>query len=191
LDEYVRAGQHVVGHAPLPGEVRARGESLPYRVQAGPAGIEGPLDIAHNEVAHTVGQQNLGTRGPRSAGAHHDDFDLRSMLFDDPKRIHQRGEYHDRRSVLVIMEDRNVEFGAQAPLDLEATWRRDVLQVDRTERGRRHLDEINNAVDVLGRQAQRERIDSGKLLEQQRLTFHHGHRGLGADVAQSEHRRPV
>jgi hypothetical protein len=113
------------------------------------------------------------------------------MLFDDPQRIHQRGEYHDRCSVLVVMEDRNVEFVAQPPLDLETPRRRDVLQVDRTERGRHPLNELDNAVDVLGRQAQRERIDPSELLEQQRLTLHHRHRGLGADVAQPEHGRPV
>ena len=119
-----------------PAGVRARGERLAYWVEAGPAGIERALDIAHDDVAHTVGQHDLGTGHARSAGAHDDDLDLRGALFDDPQRIHQRGEYHDRRSVLVVMEDRNVEFGAQAPLDLEAAWRRDVLQVDRAERWR-------------------------------------------------------
>ena len=119
-----------------PGGVRARGERHPYWVKAGPAGIERALDIAHNDVAHTVGQHDLGTGHARSAGAHDYDLDLRGALFDHPQCVHQRGEYDDRRSVLVVMEDRNVEFGAQAPLDLEAPRRRDVLQVDRAERGR-------------------------------------------------------
>ena len=62
-------------------------------------------------------------RGPGSASAHDHDLDLRSMLFDDAKSIHQRGEYNDCRSVLVIMENRNVKLLAQPPLDLEAAWR--------------------------------------------------------------------
>jgi hypothetical protein len=41
--------------------------------------------------------------------------------------------------VLVVMEDRDVELRAQAPLDLEAARRGDVLQVDPAERRRRRL----------------------------------------------------
>jgi len=91
--EYVRARQHVVGHAPFLAGVRARSERHPYWVEAGSASIERPLDVAHNDVVHTVGQHDLGTGHARSAGAHDDDLDLRGTLFDDPERIHERGEY--------------------------------------------------------------------------------------------------
>ena len=35
--------------------------------------------------------------------------------------------------------------------------------------------------------ADREGVDVGELLEEHRLALHHGHRGLGADVAEAEH----
>ena len=160
-------------------------------VEAWAPGVERPLNIAHDDLTHAVGQHDLGTCQAGSAGADNDDLDVRGALIDDPQCVHQRGEYHDRRSVLVVMEDGNVELGAQSPLDLKAAWRRDILQIDRAEGRHRHLGELDDAVDVLGRQAQRERIDPGELLEQQRLTLHYRYRSLGADVAQPKHRRPV
>jgi hypothetical protein len=59
--------------------------------------------------------------------------------------------------VLVVVEDGDVELGAQAALDLEAARRRDVLEVDAAEAGRDGLDEGDDLVGVLGVQAQRER----------------------------------
>ena len=49
----------------------------------------------------------------------------------------------------------------------------------------------DDLVGVLGRQRQRPGVDAGELLEQHRLALHHGHRRLGADVAQAEHGRAV
>ena len=108
-------------------------------------------------------------------------------LADDPQRVEQRGEHDDRGAVLVVVEDRDVELRAQPPLDLEAARRRDVLEVDAAERRRGRLDERDDLVDVLGVEAQRERVDAGELLEQHRLALHHRHRGRRADVAEPEH----
>ena len=47
----------------------------------------------------------------------------------------QRGEHDDRRPVLVVVEDRDVELLVQPALDLEAARRRDVLEVDAAEAG--------------------------------------------------------
>ena len=62
-------------------------------------------------------------------------LDLAGALADDPQRVDQRGEDDDRGPVLVVVEDRDVELGAQAALDLEAARRRDVLEVDAAEAG--------------------------------------------------------
>jgi hypothetical protein len=51
--------------------------------------------------------------------------------------------------VLVVVEDRDLELGAQAPFDLKAARRGDVLQVDAAEGGRRRLDESDDLLDVL------------------------------------------
>ena len=52
-------------------------------------------------------------------------------------------------------------------------------------------DDLDDLVGVLGVQADRERVDAAELLEQDGLALHHGHRGLGADVAEAEDRGAV
>ena len=57
--------------------------------------------------------------------------------------------------------------------------------------GRDRLDGRDDLVGVLRREADRPRVDAAELLEEQRLALHHRHRGLGADVAEPEHRAAV
>ena len=97
----------------------------------------------------------------------------------------------DRGAVLVVVEHRDVELVAQAPLDLEAARGRDVLEVDPAEGRCDRRAERDDLVDVRRREAERERVDAAELLEQHRLALHHGHRGLRADVAEPEHRGAV
>jgi hypothetical protein len=122
-----------------------------------------------------------------------DDHDAHVLgaLADDPQRVEERGEHDDRRAVLVVVEDRDLELVAQAPLDLEAARRGDVLEVHAAERRRDHLHETDDLVDVLGVHAQRERVDVGELLEEHRLALHHRHRRVRPDVAEAEHRAAV
>ena len=93
--------------------------------------------------------------------------------------------------MLVIVEHRDVESFLERLFDLKGPGCCDVLQVDTTEcRRKPHhgLDEIVGTVDV---EADREGIDLAEFLEQQRLALHHGHRRLGADVTETEHRCAV
>ena len=97
----------------------------------------------------------------------------------------------DRRAVLVVVEDRDVERLLQPALDLEAARRRDVLEVDAAEPGRDRGDRGDDLVGVGRREADRPGVDAAELLEQHRLALHHRHRRLGADVAEPEHRGAV
>ena len=89
------------------------------------------------------------------------------------------------------MEDRDVELGAQALLDLEAAWGGDVLEVDPAERRRDGLADHHDLVHVLRVEADREAVDPGEVLEQGRLALHHRHRRRRPDVAQAQHGRAV
>ena len=75
----------------------------------------------------------------------------------------------------------------QPVLDLEAARRGDVLEVDAAEARRDRLDGLDDLVDVLGVQADREGVDAGELLEEHRLALHDRHGRLRADVAEAEH----
>ena len=93
--------------------------------------------------------------------------------------------------MLVVVEDGDVECLAQPALDLEAAWRRDVLEVDAAEdRGDRD-DRSHDLVHVLRREADGEGVDPAELLEEDCFALHDGERRLGAHVTESEHGRPV
>ena len=125
------------------------------------------------------------------ADAGHDDAHVRELLADDAERVDQRGEDDDRRAVLVVVEDRDVERLAESALDLEAARSRDVLEVDPAEHGGDRHHRAHDLVDVLRRQADRPRVDTAELLEQDGLALHHRQRSFGADVAEPEHGRAV
>ena len=76
-------------------------------------------------------------------------------------------------------------------LDLEAARRGDVLEVDAAEAGSDRLDRRDDRVGILRVEADRPGVDAAELLEEQRLALHHGHRRLGPDVAEPEHRAAV
>ncbi len=105
--------------------------------------------------------------------------------------VQQRRHHHDGRSVLVVVEHRDLELLHQPLLDLEAARRGDVLQVDAAEAGRHQPDRADDLVGVGRVQADREGVHAGELLEQAALALHHGHRRLRADVAQAQHGRAV
>ena len=89
--------------------------------------------------------------------------------------------------MLVVVEDGDVEFGAQALFDLEAAGCRDVLEVDAAVGGGDGLDDGDDLFGVLGVQDNGPGVDAAEFLEQDGLAFHDGQGGLGSDVTQAEH----
>src|SRR3546814_17043799 len=67
----------------------------------------------------------------------------------------------------------------------------DVLEVDATETWCQPGNRVDELVDVATVEADRHRVDSGELLEQQRLALHDRQRSLRADVAQRTEKRRV
>src|SRR5699024_1139238 len=129
-----------------------------------------------------------GAGGPRAG---QDDAGGRDLLLDDAQGVPQRGDDNDRGAVLVVVEDGDVELGAQAVLDLEAAGRGDVLEVDAGEDGGDRLDVGDDLVHRVGVQADGERVDVREPLEQGGLALHHRHRGQRAEIAQSQDRGAV
>ena len=72
-------------------------------------------------------------RGPGGTGAGDDDADILEPFADDAERVQEPSEDDDRRPVLVVVEDRDVELPRRRALDFEATRRGDVLEVDAAE----------------------------------------------------------
>ena len=120
-----------------------------------------------------------------------DDLELVGRLLDDAQRVDEGGQCHNGRTVLVVVKDRDVEGGAKRVLDLEATRRGDVLQVDAAKRRCYPRDRVDDGLCVRRVEGEREGVDAGELLEEGTLSLHHRHRRLGPDVTKTEDGRAV
>ncbi len=100
-----------------------------------------------------------------------------SVLVDDPDGAEQGGEGDDRRAVLVVVEDRDVEALLEPALDLEAARRRDVLEVDAAVGRGDPRHRVDDLVDGAGLHADGHGVDVGEVLEEHRLALHDGHGG--------------
>ena len=94
------------------------------------AGAEDAVLVADHHVAGAAGEQQRDDRRARRAATGDHDPTSGELLLHAAQGVGQRGEYDDRGAVLVVVEDRDVEALAQPPLDLEAAWGGDVLEVD-------------------------------------------------------------
>ena len=177
-----RATGHVGSHL---------GERLLGVVQRPTRGVQHARAVHHAHVAHTGREQDPGDCNTRGTGARNDHAGGLHQPVGQAQRVLQRGERDHGRTVLVVVEDRDVEAALELLLDLEAAGRGDVLEVDATEARCDTNHGLDDLVDVLRRQADRDRVHAAELLEQHRLALHHGHRRGGADVAETEDRRAV
>src|SRR5690606_35791293 len=106
---------------------------------------------------------------------------------DDLQRIYQRGENNNGGSVLVVMENRNIQFLDQTLLDLKTAWSGNIFEVDAAETDGNILDRSNDLIWVFRIYADRKSINAAEFLEKLAFSFHHRHRRRGADVAEPEH----
>ena len=163
------------------------GEPLLREVQSVAARVDRTGGVDTDEFAVPGVAQDLSDGEPRSAHAGDHHRAVLRLLVDELEAVGETGKGHHRRAVLVIVEDRDVETFLQRVLDGEARRCGDVLEVDATEGRGDSLDGLDDLVGFFRVEADRETIDAGELLEQQRLALHHRHGGFGTDIAEAEH----
>ena len=105
--------------------------------------------------------------------------------------VHETGERDDGRSVLVIVEDRDITALLQLLLDLKAARRGDILEVYAAEASGKECNCVHDCIRVLRADAERNRVDIAEGLEQGTFSFHDRHAGLRADIAEAEDSRTV
>jgi len=132
-----------------------------------------------------------GAGNARSAGAVKDHADLADVFPDDFQSIQQRCARDDGRSMLVIVEHRNLHRLAQGLLDLKAIGRLHVFQVDSAECRLKQLAQLDDLFGIVAVHLDIKHVHVGKSLEEHGLALHDGLAGEGSDVAESEHRRSV
>ncbi len=89
--------------------------------------------------------------------------------------------------MLVVVHHRAVEGLDEAPFDIEAARRRNVLEVDRAERRPQPHQRLDDLVGVLGVQHDRDRVQVAVRLEKPALAFHHRQRRRRSDVTEAEY----
>ena len=71
-------------------------------------------------------------------------------LFADAfERIHHRREHHDRRAVLIIVENGNVAALLEPAFYLEASRRGDILKIDAAEAARKKRNGVDYLIGIL------------------------------------------
>ncbi len=125
------------------------------------------------------------------AGADEGDTNIFQLLAHDPESVDEAGQRDGRRSLLIIVPDGDLAFIPQGIQDSEALGLGDVLQVYATERRLEHLDRLDELIGVLGIQHDRDGIHTAQVLVQQGFALHDRQAGLGANVAQPQHPRPI
>ena len=128
---------------------------------------------------------------PRRSGTGEDHADVRNVALCDQQGVEQRRAGDDRRAVLVVVKDRDVERVLEPLFDLETLRSPNVLQVDPTKGGCDQLAGSNDLFGVGTVDLDVEYVDIGKTLEEDALALHDRLTREGPDVAESENRGPV
>src|SRR2546425_2250242 len=152
-----------------------------------PPTIKRALLVAANNIADVRRHDDFCASYAGSANAIYDDLNVAHLLADNLQGVDERGKYHHGGAVLIVMEDRNVEFFFEPVFYLETTWRGNVFQIYSAKAGRDCFHYANDLVRVFCVQTNREGIDAGEFLEEHRLPFHHRHCCRRTNVAQTKH----
>ena len=147
--------------------------------------------IDRDHVAHARQQQQLDRRGAGGTAAVEHDRHLFEALADDGCGVDDRRQDHDRRAVLIVVHDRDVQRFDQPFFDFEAARRGDVLEAVAAEHRRDANAGLDDLVDVFRVERDREGVDAAELFEEHALALHHGQRSERSDVAEAQYRRTV
>jgi hypothetical protein len=150
--------------------------------------VDHSLGVHHQEVLLFDTERNVkgGTRDTRCAGSREHHLDVLDLFAGHLERVDQSGTRNDCRTVLIVVEDRDVAALLEAFLDLETLGRSDVLEIDAAEGRREELAETDDLFRVFAVDLDVEDIDVGKALEEHTFALHHRFAGHWADVAETE-----
>ena len=149
------------------------------------------MNVAHDDIAEAHLHEKLADRTAGRARTVDDDLQLAHLLAGDLYGIQKCRSYHDRGTVLVIVEYEDVALFLQLLLDLEAARSRDVLEVDTTEGASEQGDRVHDGVHILRANAERNRVHATELLKQYALAFHNRHAGLWTNITEAENRGTI
>ena len=110
--------------------VRTGGKVDLERTHAGIVGTEYPRTVQQGYVTRPGLHEQAGYGQPRCPGAGDDDRNGLDLFPYDFQGVPEGGEQDDRRSVLVVAEDRDGHFFLEFPDDCERVRARNVLDIE-------------------------------------------------------------
>ena len=153
--------------------------------------IDGALPVAEDDLLETLAHEELGDGDARGTRAVDDDGDIFDLLARKLERVEHGCHRDDRRTVLVVVEDRDIAHLLEPLFDLKAAGRGDIFEVDAAEAPRKEGNGLDDLVDVLRTDAEREGVHVAEGLEESALALHDGHARFGTDIAEAEDCRAV
>ena len=201
--------QHLAGDRPPHGHADERVCVYQGVGERSPLGGTGELGLDRGEVfalvvdhAAGVAQQDVlrldaemaeetGAGDARRPGAAEHDPCLLDPPIGDLESVEERRGTDDRRAVLIVVEDGDLQALAEGLLDHEAIGCLDVLQVYPADRGLQQPTELDQILGIVRRHLEVEDVDVGEPLEENGLALHHRLAGERANVPQTEHGRSV
>jgi len=70
--------------------------------------MDDAFTVADDDVPRTSTKEDLGDGHARRPGTSGDNPEPLQLLFGEPQRVEQRRQHHDRRAVLIVVEDGNI-----------------------------------------------------------------------------------
>jgi hypothetical protein len=130
-------------------------------------------------------------RKARRAGAVHDNLDVGQLPAGDLAGVDQAGGGDDRRAVLVVVEDRDVEFSRSSLSMMKHSGALMSSRLMPPKVAPMLRDAVDEFCGSFGRHLDVDRIDVGEALEQDALAFHHRLGRHCAQIAEAQDRRAV
>ena len=146
----------------------------------------------HNIVLlHPERHQQIHTGNRRCACARHHHAHVRDIFLNHPQTVQNSGSTDDCRTVLIIVEDRNIHALAQFLLNVEALRGFNIFEVNAAKRGFQGRNHIDKFIRIEFIHFDVENINPGEFLKQNAFAFHYRLTGQRANVAEAQHRCTV
>ena len=150
--------------------------------------IDHALDVGDPDVFNRKSQidQQFQTAQSTCTCTRHNHFAIPDILADDFQGIQNSCSDDDSRTMLIIVENRNIHSFPQFSFNIEAFRRADVFKIDTTESRFQGSNDIAQFFRIQFVDFQIENVDVGKFFEKNALTFHNRFGGLCSDIAKAQ-----
>ncbi len=152
---------------------------------------EDTVAVEGDEVGDTGVEESLSHGSARGATPHEYDVQVSHVSVRQAAGVHDRRHDDDGRTVLVVVEDRDIEAPLQLALDPEAGRGGNVFEVDPTKPGGYGHHGFDQRLWSSRVEANGIGVHTSEVLEDERLALHDGQGGQGPQTSEAEHRAAV